>query len=81
MKNYRELVEEMTRTELDSLIAEAETDPRKMDILRFMLGEEIANTASAPGLAGVSTGEQPPVPPRTKYPMFRRKKKRRDDLI
>lgn len=81
MKNYRQLVEEMTDREFYALLTEAQSDPRKMEILEFMLGEEVANTASAPGLAGVSTGEVPPVPPRHKYPMLRRKKKKGSDLI
>lgn len=62
MKRYREIAEKTTEMELDMLLSEAESDPAKMEILMIMLEENgFASTASAPGLAGVSDGELPPV--------------------
>lgn len=82
MKRYSQIVESSLDAEFKQLYEEASTDPRKMRILMRMLDEEVANTASAPGLAGVSNGEPPPVSPlQGGFPILRRKKKRRSDLM
>lgn len=67
----------------NALIEEAMQDPRKMRVLEMML-EDVANTASAPGVAMVSNNE--PVSPKMKQKVFgkgiwRRKPKRRSDLM
>ena len=61
-------MEELLASEADALMAEAASDPSKMKILLSMLedapGPEIGDggslekqTASAPGIAGISDGE------------------------
>ena len=67
----------------NALIEEAMQDPRKMRVLEMML-EDVANTASAPGVAMVSNNE--PVSPKMKQKVFgkgiwRRKPKRKSDLM
>lgn len=84
MKTYGKFIKEGLSTEAESLIAEAASDPDKMEILEMFLDEEVANTASAPGLAMVSDGE--PVSPKYKVREFgkgvwRRKKKKKSDLM
>jgi hypothetical protein len=79
MKDTPENFSKHLDEEAERLILEALEDQDKMDILEIMLGEEVANTASAPGLAMVSDGE--PVSPRYKQREFgkgiwRRKKKK-----
>ena len=76
MKTYSQMVESSLMIEANMLLAEAMENSAKMDVLLRMLNEEVANTASAPGLATVSNGE--PVSPRSALKMFRRK--RRVDL-
>lgn len=76
MKTYSQMVESSLMIEANMLLAEAMENSAKMDVLLRMLNEEVANTASAPGLAMVSNGE--PVSPRSTLKMFRRK--RRVDL-
>lgn len=76
MKTYSQIVENALDAEYKKLYEEAASDPRKYDILISMLEDAgVANTASAPGLAGVSTGEIPPVSPlQGGFPILRRKK-------
>ena len=83
-KSYDKFLKESIDTEATNLINEAMLDADKMDILEMFLDEEVANTASAPGLAMVSDGE--PVSPKYKVKEFgkgiwRRKKKKADDLM
>jgi hypothetical protein len=75
MKKYSQVLSEALQAEGNALLEEAQNDPAKMEMLLFMLDEDagVANTASGAGLAGVSTGEIPPIKSRTKTPMWRRK--------
>ena len=80
MKRYEDIVQEALSAELEALIKEIIEDPMKREVFLAMLDEDagVANTASAPGLAGVSTGEPPPVPAtQGGFPILRRKKPRR----
>lgn len=62
MKPYSRLMENALDAEFSLLLSEAESNPAKMEILMIMLEENgFTSTASAPGLAGVSDGEQPVV--------------------
>ena len=84
MKRYQELIERAMDAEAHMLVQEALTDPLKLDILEMLIDEEVANTASAPGLAMVSDGE--PVSPKYGQREFgkgiwRRKKKKKSDLM
>lgn len=84
MKTYGKFIQEGLSVEANSLLEEALRDSDKMDILEMFLEEEVANTASAPGIAMVSNGE--PVSPKYKVREFgkgiwRRKKKKADDLM
>ena len=76
MKRYSEIVESSLQAQFEKIYEEAVSDPRKYEILISMLEDAgVANTASAPGLAGVSNGEQPPVSPlQGGFPILRRKK-------
>lgn len=83
-KSYDKFLKESIDAEALNLINEAMLDEDKMDILEMFLEEEVANTASAPGLAMVSDGE--PVSPKYKVKEFgkgiwRRKKKNPNDLM
>jgi hypothetical protein len=80
MKTYGQIAEESLKAEAKLLVQEALEDPAKMDILMSMLNEEVANTASAPGLAMVSDGE--PVSPKYSQKPFGKgiwRRKRRKD--
>ena len=76
MKRYSEIVESSLEAQFEKIYEEAVSDPKKYEILISMLEDAgVANTASAPGLAGVSTGEMPPVPAtQGGFPILRRKK-------
>jgi hypothetical protein len=80
MKTYTQIAAESIIAEAEMLLSEAEQDPRKMEILLSMLDEEVANTASAPGVAMVSDGE--PVSPKYSQKTFGKgiwRRKRRKD--
>ena len=73
----------LVASETSDLVKEAVQDPRKLQVLEMML-EEIANTASAPGIAMVSNDE--PVSPKYSQRAFgkgvwRRKRKKPSDLM
>jgi len=76
MKRYSEIVESSLEAQFEKIYEEAVSDPKKYEILISMLEDAgVANTASGPGLAGVSNGEQPPVPAtQGGFPILRRKK-------
>jgi len=83
-KSYERFLVESIEAEARLLVAEAMLDQDKMDILEMFFDEEVANTASAPGLAMVSDGE--PVSPKYKQREFgrgiwRRKPKQKSDLM
>lgn len=79
-KSYEKFLVESIEAEARLLATEAMLDPDKMDILEMFFDEEVANTASAPGIAMVSDGE--PVSPKYKQREFGkgiwRRKKRKD---
>lgn len=84
MKTYGKFVQEGISREAQSILEEALQDPDKLEILEMFIDEEVANTASAPGIAMVSDGE--PVSPKYKVREFgkgvwRRKKKKASDLM
>jgi hypothetical protein len=83
-KSYEKFLVESIEAEARLLVSEAMLDQDKMDILEMFFDEEVANTASAPGLAMVSDGE--PVSPKYKQREFgkgiwRRKPKQKSDLM
>jgi hypothetical protein len=77
-QTYQNFMRQNLSEEARRLMSEALEDQDKMDILEILLDEEVANTASAPGIAMVSNGE--PVSPKYRQKEFgkgvwRRKKK------
>lgn len=56
-ETYQNFMRKNLTDEAYRLMSEALEDQDKMDILEIMLDEEVANTASAPGIAMVSDGE------------------------